>query len=563
MPRNRTRPKSRFVPVLFGLVFFLPGVGMLLFGPAHRVLEHTMTAGWDQVPATLDEIRVDRQRDSEGTTTYAVRASYRYEYGGRQYHGTRVGYDRGSDNIGDFHHRVMGQLEQQSRNNAVQVWVNPGQPSESLLVRELRWRKMLFMTVFGLVFAGAGLFVMWLAMRRSAPASTGDHPISSSAQYGHWLFGFMAFAFLGVSLPVVMMLPDELSKGNWPVLAVLLFPLAGLWLGYMAWKSWRNWRYYGPAPLFMDPAPGQLGGDIGGRIVFTKRLDADADWAVTLQCLRVRITSGKNSSRHETLVWQQDQVPEAHHRAHGTELGFCFTPPVDLPESDDDGRDQVVWRLLLSGPTEPVALERSYDLPVIRGSQRSGITLSEAHVQHHEQQGRRQALTEAVEQVDVQRLGVGWVIHSRAGRNLGMKLSLTVFGLIFASVGAGLWYLAMTEGAMLYLMGGLFMLFGVPLTIGGVFMAGRGLTARIEGTRVTMIRHWLGLDLWKRQGQLGSADQLVLKSGVSQSQGGRTTEYFALVFQDGGKTIRIAEGLVGRPAGEAFRDSLVKLLGLA
>ncbi|MCG7200193.1 DUF3592 domain-containing protein [Marinobacter pelagius] len=556
------KKKSGLGVSLFGLIFLAAGLGVLALGPLHTLYEHAVSADWRQVPATLESVNV-RSNSGSDSTTYSVEAAYRYHYSGRNYYGSRVGYDRGSDNISDYHHELASRLRRASSQGHLTAWVNPEVPSESYLVRELRWEKMLFMTIFGAVFSGVGLFVMLMGRKKAAETAMAGGPIHSSEKHGFWMFGFMAFMFIGISLPAVLAIPDELGKDNWPILAVLLFPMAGLWLAYMAWKNLRNWRYYGPAPLALDPSPGQIGGDVAGRINLVRRL-GQADWLVTLQCLRIRISRGKNSSRSESVIWQADQVPEVTDEAGGSVVRFRFTPPTDLPETDNEGSRQVEWRLLLTGPGQPIPLERTYELPVVQGTQTSSISLSEAHVEHHERQARMKSLTNAAEQIDVQMLGNGVLLHSRAGRNLALKAMVLIFGLIFGGVSVGLAYVAAEEGVMLYFMALMFGLFGFPMFLGGLFMLGRSLKARIAGSRVEAVRYWGGMALWKRSGNLVRADQLNLKGGMSMNSGRRTTEYFSLEFRDatGGKVIRLAEGIAGRAVAEALRDNLIKLLRL-
>lgn len=547
---------------LFGLIFLAVGLGVLTLGPLHTLYEHAVSADWRQVPATLESVNI-RSNTGSDSTTYSVEAAYRYQYSGRNYYGSRVGYDRGSDNISDYHHELVSRLRHASNRGTLRAWVNPDSPSESYLVRELRWEKMLFMTIFGTVFGGVGLFVMFMGRKKAALATVAGGPIHSSEKHGAWLFGFMAFMFLGISLPGVLAIPDELGKDNWPILAVLLFPLAGFWLAYMAWKNLRNWRHYGPAPLALDPSPGQIGGDVAGRITLARRL-GQADWLVTLQCLRVRISRGKNSSRSESVIWQADQVPEVNDEATGSVVRFRFTPPTDLPETDSQGNRQVEWRLLLTGPRQPIPLERTYELPVVQGTQASSISLSPAHVEHHERQARMKSLTDAAEQIDVQMLGNGVLLHSRPGRNLAIKAMVLIFGLIFGGVSVGLAYVAAEEGFMLYFMAFMIGLFGFPMFLSGLFMLGRSLKARVEGSRVEAVRYWGGMALWKRSGNLVHADQLKLKGGMSMNSGRRTTEYFSLEFRNetGGKVIRLAEGIAGRAVAEALRENLIKLLRL-
>lgn len=420
----------------------------------------------------------------------------------------------------------------------------------------------LFTSIFGVTFAAAGLFVIFVAQRKSSSVGSGHDPIPSTEKHGFWLFGFMALMFIGISSPVLLAIPEEIARDNWLILVALLFPVAGLWLAFMAWKTWRNWHYYGASPLQLDPVPGQIGGDIGGHITLGRRLDK-SNWSVTLQCLKIRISgSGKNRSRHETLLWQGDQVPEVQPGPQGTGIRFCFTPPADLPAAKNEGRNQIVWRLVMNGPAEPTPLERTYNLPAVAGTGRSTITLSDAHISHHERKAKVDAITNAAEQIDVQAAGNGLTLHSRAGRNIGMKLMIFIFGLIFTGIGTGLGYMAADEGFMLYVMAALFFLFGFPMLIGGIFIAGRSMSSRIVGDTVIMIRYWCGRPLWQRRGTLSSADQLYLESRITMKQGHQTTEYFSLSVKDGKKTIRLAEGIAGRAVAEAFRDNLIRLLGL-
>ena len=545
--------------MLFGCFFLIPGLAIFILGPVHTLYLHMESAGWERVPAILDRIELQSHSGSD-STTYSLEASYRYHYGGRSYTGTRVGYDQGSDNLGDFHQNTRSALQRAASRGQLRAWVNPSQPAESYLVRELRWGKMLFMGLFGLVFSAAGAGIMFIGRNTSTRAAP-SAPIYSGEKFGFWVYGFMAFMFFALSLPGVVAIPDELAQNNYPILLVLLFPLVALGLGYMAWKTRRNWRYYGPAPLLLDPAPGQIGGDIGGRITLSRQLGG-GDMRVTLQCLRVRISGGKNSSRTETLEWQADQVPELHTTAQGSELRFCFRPPRELPETHDKGRRRVVWRLLLKGPQTPVPLTRTYTLPVTRGTQTSSVAPSPEHMEHHERQDSIQAVAEAAQQIDVIPTAEGLLIHSPMGRNLGLKFMTLLFGVIFSGVGAGIWLYADDRGFGTGLIAIVFTLFGIPIFLGGLFMAGRSLKARIRGHQIETIRYWFGLALWKRQGYLNRADQIKLVKGSTVTRGTQSTQYFSVAVTTGNKSIRVAEGLAGEDVAEAFRSSLVRLLRL-
>jgi len=561
-PSEPAEKKSKHGVSWFALLFLIPGLGVILGGPVHTFYLHLSTADWVRVPGVLEQVNLLSQR-SKDSTTHSVHAAYHYDYNGHRHYSSRVGYDWSSDNLSDYQQRLVQRLELAQSRNRLRVWVNPDNPAESFLVRELRWKKMGFMTLFGGLFTAAGLFLLKLGRSSSASEQVASgEPILSSAQHGHWLFGFMAITFLGLSLPGVLAIPDELEKNNWPILVVLMFPLAGLWLGWMSWKSWRSWKFFGPAPLYPDPAPGQIGGDVGGRITLSRSL-SDRGWKVTLQCLKVRTSRGRNRSRNESLLWQEEQVPEIRHQLRSTEAIFRFTPPDNLPTSHDQGNERIVWRLLLSGPDSPAPLGRTYELPVTRGSEHSTLKLSQSHLRRQQHQTQTRSVQSAAKQIEIRNTGGGLTLHSRALRNLGLKAMLMIFGLAFSGISVWLWQLAVEESFILYPMAVIFGMFGFPMALGGLFVAGRSLNVRIEGTRVTAVRNWCGLTLWQRKGELTRPDQLVLSAGASMTQGQRTTEYFTLELKHNSRSLHLAEGIAGRPAAEALREELIRRLRLS
>ena len=69
-----------------------------------------------------------------------------------------------------------------------------------------------------------------------------DNRIASTARgamFVRWLF---AVAFIGISVPLVLVLPEELADGNWPALIAVLFPLVGVGMLYSAIVRTLEWR---------------------------------------------------------------------------------------------------------------------------------------------------------------------------------------------------------------------------------------------------------------------------------------------------------------------------------
>jgi len=113
----------------------------------------------------------------DGGTVFAVQARYRYEWAGRAYESTRIGLpgSAGSDNIDDWHHAWDSRLRAaRDGGPPVTAWVDPQHPERAVLDPHLRWRKLLFMLPFALLFplmAAGALYAGWKLMTHRAPAT--------------------------------------------------------------------------------------------------------------------------------------------------------------------------------------------------------------------------------------------------------------------------------------------------------------------------------------------------------------------------------------------------------
>ena len=107
--RNETHRRGAGCLMLFALPFAAVGVGALVWS-GWTLLDWREAAGWAPVPAEIVAVDLESHTDSEGDTTYETTATYRYEYEGTSYTGTRVAIDTGADNIGSFQHRLYYDL---------------------------------------------------------------------------------------------------------------------------------------------------------------------------------------------------------------------------------------------------------------------------------------------------------------------------------------------------------------------------------------------------------------------------------------------------------------------
>jgi len=556
---------------LFGGIFLAAGLAVMLFVAVIPIAKYIDSGSWDRVPATVLSSNLHSHR-SDGSTTYSVSGTYRYRYRGVDYTSSQVSQYSGSDNFGDYWQQLYGRIDTARRNNrTVSAWVNPDAPHEAYLDRTFRWGSVIFGFTFGGVFALVGGGVMLLMRRGSKDAAlvseTGFY--SSQEKSGHWfLVGFGAI-FILLPSPAYLEIWKEVSRGDFAILLVLLFPLVGAGIAFAGWKMRQNYRFFGPTPLKMDPEPGQAGGQVGGQIHLGRPVPDGASLSVWLSCVRFYYSgSGKDRKTRESILWQTEQRAYCVPRQAGTDIQFCFDAPADQPATRERERslsgrqDWIRWRVSLEGQLEGRELKRSWEIPVVPGSGASRYQLPESHSMADRRERELQAVESASEQIRVEQTGQGLYLESRPGRNLGMKLGMLLFGGIFAGVGTGLFIAAASEGVMLYFMGSIFGLIGYLIVFSSVYTLARGLQVWIRGSEIRVVRRWLGIPLYRREGRLLRAEQLVLKSGMSSTSNGRQTEYMTLQVEAEGKTLRLAEGIKGREVGEALREAVLRALRL-
>jgi membrane protease YdiL (CAAX protease family) len=156
----------------------------------------------------------------------------------------------------------------------------------------------------------------------------------------------LAFCIIGV-LIACLVIPKELSRGDYAALLVLVFPLAGMAIFTSMVRKNLAHRYYGDCFFEMAAIPGALGGTLAGRIQTLDRLKLEQGLRLQLACIR-RIQSGRNST--EKILWQDEKIfktgadlPETGPGRAG--IAVCFDLPPNQPASSAGGKEAIIWRL--------------------------------------------------------------------------------------------------------------------------------------------------------------------------------------------------------------------------
>ena len=467
--------------VVFLILFALPfaGAGTFVGYLAGSMLTTWVRAqSWEEVPATILAANLDVNTGGD-STTYRVEAVYEYDYGGQRYTSDVASSSFGSDNIGSFHQDKYAELRSYiDAGQRFRCFVNPDNPSEAMLYRELRWGIFVFEAVFALAFAGVGYGLMFAAVYGSRMVKeAAELKVSRPEQPWLWekdwvdghitagskgkMIGALIFATLWnlISAPALIFIPAEVAGGNNLALIALLFPAIGVGLAVWAIYAVLQWRKFGNSEFEMFSNPGVLGGYLEGRIHTNIRQRPTDDFALTLSCIRKETTgSGDSRSTREKVLWQDSfDVPANTLLAgpHGASVPVWFAIPYDAgPATDTEDDDPVIWRLEVAAELPGVDYSTHFDVPVFR----TPDSVRDLEPEPHEpaSAGRRDPAKQMRDAGIVRQPtpsgGIAYVF-TRA-RAKGAAIGLTVFTLIWCAIIWGMIYF----GAMVFfpIMFGLF-----------------------------------------------------------------------------------------------------------
>ncbi len=570
---------------LFGSVFLL--AGLVIGGFAVVNLWHWWDArDWEPVPARILSADLSQHRDSDGATTYQAKAEYQYEWAGQRYTGDRVGFSGGADNVGDFHHDAFRELDSARRTGRpVTIWIDPDDPAESVVYRQMRWGLFSLMMLFPLLFGGvgAGIIVFSIYGGRKAKqeqSKQGAHPdapwrwreewqdgvLSTSSKNLMWMIVAFATLWNLISLPVLFFVPEEvLDKGNYLALLGLLFPLVGVGLIVWAVLLWKRWRRFGCTRLVLKTMPAALGGALEAHLELPSALPSDAELDLRLSCVHRRVSgSGKNRSTHEDYLWQDDLRIElaGARRMPGGHLPVRFRLPADQPQSDwAKARSQIIWRLDVSSDIPGVDYRAQFDLPVFdRGP--------EYHLDPNDELSREES-TDRRESKDHQgtqdtagdwrRLplvaeltGSGHRYYFPPARQKPVAAIVTLFALVFSGIGFGM------GAASEWIFAVVFGLFGLLMLWAALYLWLYRSELVVRKGELGYRRGWFALGKPRSifSYQIKSLD---LKSG---SRSGNRQYYDLSAETLDGKTLKLAHGLAGKRDCQALLRRIKQQLGM-
>lgn len=365
--------------------------------------------------------------------------------------------------------------------------------------------------------------------------------IPSDASQGRHRPWLLAGLWWALCLPATLAIPEELARGNTPILFVLLLDAVGVYLFYLALREGQAWRRYGPSPLLLLPNPAQTGQPVTGEIRFDRPLAAEARFWVTLSQIHYVATGSGNTYRATRQIeWQDRQEVPAELVDGGTCLRFRFDIPANAPPSEAPSSHYRFWELMLTAPDLKPTLMRLYPIPVVAGSAAPRELLSEVQetATHPARTEARRPLADTPESIPLKRCPGGLERHEGPRENARHAPGTLLFGLIFGGIG-----LAMTQVENL---GGLRWIFVTPFGLAGALILLYGLALlggtwylTLNGNGIQTRYTLLGVCLRQRRIPVEDFGRLRLCQTGQSNRQGEPLQSWSVVAENRWKTLQI------------------------
>jgi hypothetical protein len=371
--------------MLFALPFLAFGVGMGGCG-AWTAAKVRDAQRWVEVPAVVKTVELKRGEKN----SRRVLATYEYEFGGRKYSGERVSLHSGGDSLGRFQTSAHEELERHRRTGKpFRCFVNPRDPAESVLYRDVRWEMMLLYCGVAALFGSAGVGVLAASVvtwrrqpGRLAGSDLAERPWEARADWAAGRIGpsdavraavpatsAVALWWMLASAPLVATWPliatEAQTRWSWLVLAP---PAVGvLIVVYAVYLAIRR-RRFGESVFEMASVPGVVGGPLTGVVRIPKMIQPENGFRLRLLCMS-QSRGRNNHDEHERAIWQDERFVERamEDGSGGVAVPVMMAIPYTArPTSDADKGPRIRWLLEIFAELPGVNYKSEFEVPVFK-----------------------------------------------------------------------------------------------------------------------------------------------------------------------------------------------------
>lgn len=353
--------KDKLAAALFCLLFAVAFGAVGVFATwmiATTIHDGVRAEDWVRTRATVEAL------DGNGVR-------YRYSFQGREFTGTRIGTSPlgGSDNIDDWQPRMHDHLAAaKSGGKPILVFVNPENPAEALVDREIRWKLLVFMLPFMLAFGGVGVGALYalvhLLRGKGDKPRTADQRLAVASDARGGLVGLWIFAFFwnAISFPIAaLFIPEMVESGEWLGLFVVVFPLAGVFMLWAAIRGTFEYLRRGGATLQLKTRKPRAGAALEGCVAFQRGIAPGETFRVSLSCVR---SAPHGDETSVSTRWTRQVEVRAVAAPRGMRLPFRFEIPAHLPGTSDTDGEEFKWRLEVKSPSRAAQIPYGFDVEV-------------------------------------------------------------------------------------------------------------------------------------------------------------------------------------------------------
>ncbi|MBR9829852.1 MAG: hypothetical protein GYB41_14650 [Oceanospirillales bacterium] len=355
-----------------------------------------------------------------------------------------------------------------------------------------------------------------------------------------------------------------------PLLMLPVMLLTGLLGVPRVLREYVRWRQQRALVMTLDPVPAALDGELGGSLTIPLDLPSDVDVKITINCMRRVVTTGKNASVNDQLLWQSPAVFRRMRSIKGTRIEFCAPLSEQQPPSSfDQGRRQCWWAVHVEVPYS--GFDATFPVPVSAEARKK---TSDFRFTERERQQSIEAAQESPRSwqqavVDTSTLSIDFP----AGRSGKTAWILMIIGLVFTGVAAfmayNVWdelnsqrpsYFALMVRGMILLGFGLF---SPALLLSGFYMRCNSLRLEAGSQELVTTRHFLFLSKQRRiavDDVEGLAERVVGRTGQGVDS---ELDYAIDAYMHDGQRVRLGDGIQGQQEVESLMATLRSITGIS
>jgi hypothetical protein len=616
--------------LVFGVVFAGAGFMVLLETSVSTYTNWQTMQNWQVLNATLLEVKGN---DSD------TKARYSYQVANKSYQSERVYIAEFTDNFGSYHKDLQKKLKQNQRNRQeIQIWVGPNNPANAVIDKEMRWGLFAIMTAFSSVFIVIGLAIIYVSViakpsknkqlmnnvdlrkeweeqrennitadsfiqyrrhrlyelgQKNSTTQNNTEPSNWKERKG-WqtnkirsdskgniisLWFFTIFWNAMISFAAIQGW-HETSKEQIPLMIISLLGLAGIFLLFQTIKATLQYLRFGVVELVMDPYPGAINGNVGGKITikglnindFNNHKDA---FEVTIECVHsYRRRNGSKNSRSEDIRWAERGYAKIDRGAFGIGLSFKFSVPKGLPEADaKQTGDYNFWRLKVRAKLPTVNFDRNYNIPVFATGEESARTnhdISQQAINIRQQEAERTNKAISQGEFDQTLLSKKLTI-SETSDSISIKLPMlrNLDWAAFTSIFSGCFGFASYQmlhdftfefsNILMAIFSLPFLAVAVVTTVLVIYLPLNNMKTHIDNDVITVIRKIFIFPVFIKRIETNTVTSFSIDRSGSTGQGVNKTEHYRILVKlNNGDTLTIVSGVDGQELAEQFKDYIAQ-----